>query len=154
MQIRVANRQDEPAIRAIVSEAKVQAGQAEVNLTGADADLSNVDANYFWYDGIFLVAEDDGKIVGLVGAKRGKSEQILELLRLTVSLPYRKQGIARSLLESVLYFAGNFDYEQVIMHPSRQHLDAAKPFAPFARDPRNADIWIAEVKSQDVRNIC
>ena len=66
MQIRVATRQDEPLIRTLVNQALVEQGKAEVDLQGIDADLNNVESHYFWFDGIFIVAEDAGQIIGPV----------------------------------------------------------------------------------------
>jgi N-acetylglutamate synthase-like GNAT family acetyltransferase len=143
MQIRVANRQDEPAIRAIVNEAMAQAGKPEIDTAAKDADLNNVDAQYFWYDGIFLVAEDEGTIVGLLGARRGDSEETLELLRLAVGADWRKKGIARLLLDQLFFFAHNANYKRVTMQPARQHLDETRPLTPFTQEA--AGRWVAPV---------
>lgn len=149
MQIRVANRQDEPSVRAIVNEVRAQRGEPAIELTGTDCDLNNIDQHYFWYDGIFLVAEEEGEIVGLIGARRGSSEDTLELLRLAVSPKLQDKGVASKLVDRVIYFAGNLEYERVLMHPSRQHLDPASPIAPFAVDAQAADQWVASIARRE-----
>jgi N-acetylglutamate synthase-like GNAT family acetyltransferase len=116
MQIRVANRQDEPAIRAIVNQTRASNGKSEIDLVGADSDLNNIDAQYFWFDGIFIVAEEEGEIVGLAGARRGNSEETLELLRLAVSADWRDKGIEQQMLDTVKYFANNSAYSEIQQH--------------------------------------
>src|SRR5262249_49194416 len=148
MQIRVANRQDEPAIRAIVNECRAQRGEPEVDLKGADSDLNNVEEHYFWFDGIFLVAEEEGKIIGLTGARRGNSEETLDLRRLAVSPSYRGKGVGRALVDHVMYFAGNLDYRQVVLDPLRQNFDLQKPFKPFAVFPGFPQQWMAAVNQR------
>ena len=147
MQIRVANRQDEPAIRAIVNECRAQRGEPEVDLKGADSDLNNVEEHYFWFDGIFLVAEEEGTIIGLIGARRGNSEETLDLRRLAVSPAFRGKGVARHLLNHVLYFASNLDYKRVIMDPARQHLDKQKPIQPFQVEN---GLWFCPTKAPEL----
>jgi N-acetylglutamate synthase-like GNAT family acetyltransferase len=152
MQIRVANRQDEPAIRAIVNECRAQRGEPEVDLKGADSDLNNVEEHYFWFDGIFLVAEEEGTIIGLIGARRGNSEETLDLRRLAVSPTFRGKGTARALVDRVIYFAGNLDYKRVVMDPARQHLDKRKPLRPFELDP--AGTWTCPIKVEQHARGC
>jgi GNAT superfamily N-acetyltransferase len=134
MQIRVANRQDEPIIRTIVQQANAEVGDAEIDLTGRDSDLSNVDAKYFWHDGIFVVAEDDGAIVGLAGARRlsdtadGAGHDILSLKRIVVIPARRRTGCASALLETVLFFAQNAEYKVVEYVPRKSD---GEPFLGF-----------------------
>ena len=113
MQIRVANRQDEPIIRTIVNQALAERGQSEVDLKGRDEDLNNVEQHYFWYDGLFLVAEEDGQIIGLVGARKSEHDESLELLRLVVVPAHRQKGVARQLMDTVFFFARNLEYKEV-----------------------------------------
>ena len=113
MQIRVANRQDEPIIRTIVNQALAERGSSEVDLKGRDEDLNNVEQHYFWHDGLFLVAEDDGQIIGLVGARKCEHDDSLELLRLVVVPSHRKKGVAHSLMDTVFFFARNLEYKEV-----------------------------------------
>ncbi len=119
MQIRLGNRQDEPAITDLVYTVMKEFKLA-VNPEGAESDLKNIEAGYFARDGIFLVAEQDGQIVGIAGARRA-SEQILELVRVAVARQWRRQGIARKLVSTVLSFAADLGYERVQVEPARQY---------------------------------
>ncbi|MBY0360216.1 MAG: GNAT family N-acetyltransferase [Candidatus Obscuribacterales bacterium] len=106
MQIRAGNRQDETAIRALVSES--------LDLEGKDRDLRNIESSYFWFDGLCLVAEKDGEIIGFVAARPREQEEILELSRLAVAPSYMEQGVAAKLVDRVNFFAGNMDYEKIV----------------------------------------
>lgn len=134
MQIRVANRQDEPIIRTIVSQANAEIGGTEVDLTGRDSDLNNIDANYFWYDGIFLVAEEDGQIIGLAGARRGESEIMLELMRLVVIPARRRRKVASRLMETISFFGNNLGYREVVYKPSQHGTAQREPILGFTAD--------------------
>lgn len=141
MQIRVANRQDEPIIRSIINQANAEIGETEIVLTGRDSDLTNIDSEYFWFDGIFIVAEDDGQIVGLAGARRGDSDDVLRLQRIVVVPARRKTGCAAHLMETILFFARNAEYKRIEYAPRKT--DPSEPFLGFnARD----GVWALEVK--------
>lgn len=113
MQIRAANKQDEPIIRTIVLQAMEEMG-ATTDLDGRDSDLKNVEHNYFWYDGLCIVAERDGQIIGLLAARRNeKDDETLELMRLAVTPGARKRGAARALVKTMLFFASNMQYKQI-----------------------------------------
>lgn len=113
MQIRAANKQDEPIIRTIVFQAMEEIG-AVADLEGRDRDLKNVEQNYFWYDGLCIVAERDGQIVGVLAARRDEADEgTLELMRLAVTPGARQRGAARSLVKTMLFFAGNMEYKNV-----------------------------------------
>src|SRR5262249_24018106 len=99
MQIRIGNKQDEAPARALVEAAYKDAG-ASVDLTGADSDLRGIETNCFSRDGIFLVADEERKLIGFAAAAKRK-EEVLELLRLFVSSDWRKRGIGSSLLGKV-----------------------------------------------------
>jgi hypothetical protein len=78
MQIRFANRQDEAPVRAFLETQGVV-----LDLAGVDNDLRNLDLNYFGKDGIFIVAEEEGKLIAFAGARKLESDNnILELKRL------------------------------------------------------------------------
>ncbi|MBX9570942.1 MAG: GNAT family N-acetyltransferase [Candidatus Obscuribacterales bacterium] len=113
MQIRAANKQDEPIIRTIIFQAMEENG-ATADIEGRDSDLKNVEHNYFWYDGLCIVAERDGQIIGVLAARRNeKDENTLEIMRLAVTPGARKRGAARALVKTMLFFAGNMEYKQV-----------------------------------------
>ena len=108
-QIRIANKQDEPHIRALEKDALASISK-EMDLDGSDADLKNLEWNYFGRDGIFLVLEIDGKIAGYAGAAK-QSEETIEIKRLFAK-PDTGQGM-ENLLEMLLDFARKMDYRLV-----------------------------------------
>jgi len=90
MQIRIANRQDEAPVRALLESQGVV-----LDMPGGDQDLRNLDHNYFGHDGLFVVAEEDGKVIAFAGARKVEGEDdILELTRMT--LPSTDKATAES----------------------------------------------------------
>jgi N-acetylglutamate synthase-like GNAT family acetyltransferase len=142
MQIRVANRQDEPIIRTIISQANVEVGDAEIDLPGRDSDLTNIDSEYFWHDGIFLVAEEDNSIVGLAGARRGETDDVLSLKRIVVVPARRRTGCACLLMDTIVFFAGNAEYKVIEYTPRKT--DPVEPFLGFTAD---GGVWRFDVCS-------
>jgi predicted N-acetyltransferase YhbS len=115
MQVRAGTRQDEPIIRTIIFQALEEHG-IQPDLEGRDSDLRNIEHSYFWYDGLCIVAERDGQIIGVLAARRqGDDEKTLELLRLAVTPGARKRGVARSLVKTMRFFAGNMGYEKIVI---------------------------------------
>lgn len=115
MQIRAATRQDEPIIRTIIFQALEENG-IQSDLDGRDSDLRNVEHNYFWFDGLCLVSERDGQVIGvLAGRKSKEDDDVLELARIAVTPGARQRGAARALMKTMLFFAGNMDYKSVVL---------------------------------------
>ncbi len=117
MQIRAGNRQDEDKIRTIIFNAMKECG-LEPEPEGREDDLKNIEAGYFWHDGIFVVAEREGEIIGVAGGRRNPDtggDAELELIRLAVLPSERKHNVARQLLDTIMFFAGNSEYERVIL---------------------------------------
>jgi putative acetyltransferase len=119
MQIRLGNRQDEPAITVLVFDVMKEFG-LEPKPDGAESDLKNIEAHYFGRDGIFLVAESDKQIVGIAGARRS-SENELELVRMAVGKTFRGKGIARDLMRTVVNYAKDMGYGRIQVEPARQY---------------------------------
>lgn len=119
MQIRLGNRQDEKAIGTLVFDV-MKEFDLPIKPGGSEADLKNIEANYFARDGVFLVAEEEGKLVGIAGARRSE-ENVLELVRMAVTKDWRGKGCARNLISTVLSFARDLGYERIIVEPARQY---------------------------------
>ncbi len=119
MQIRLGNRQDEPAITSLVFDV-MREFNLEPKPDGAESDLKNIVDNYFARDGVLLVAEDDKQVVGIAGARRNASDQ-LELVRLAVAKKWRGNGIARELMRKVIDFAKDMGYRKIEVEPARQY---------------------------------
>ncbi|HEY9785508.1 MAG TPA: GNAT family N-acetyltransferase [Candidatus Obscuribacterales bacterium] len=123
MQIRIANKQDEPSIRQLFELAADELAFT-CDFAGTDADLKNVEWSYFGHDGAFFIAEDDKRLIGMAGALK-KTETILQLRRLFVVSECRGRGIGQALLKMVIEFASNLDYQaiQCVLNSDSRHLD-------------------------------
>ncbi len=111
MQIRIANRQDEPEIRTFVDTIYQKSGSS-LNIEEQDSDLRNMEANYFGKEGLFLVAEDNDKIIGIAGARK-KTEKVLEFKRLMVSDDERADQILNEMIDVIVQFAPRMLFEQI-----------------------------------------
>lgn len=86
-------------------------------------DMRDITKSYFSDSGsCFWVAECEGQVVGTVGALPVKEptlrKQQLELLHLSVSSEHRGQGIAKALVRTVLQFARDQGYSEVVLTTS------------------------------------
>src|SRR6516162_11729063 len=109
MQIRIANRQDEKKILQFASEIKLEF-TGESDTPESVADLSNIEASYFGHDGVFLLAEEEGKIVAIAGAKM-IDEDVLAVRRICVAKDWRAKGIARQLIKVIIPIAQRLLYK-------------------------------------------
>lgn len=111
MQIRIANRQDEPEIRTFVDTIYQKSGSS-LNIEEQDSDLRNMEANYFGKEGLFLVAEDNDKIIGIAGARK-KTDKVLEFKRLMVADGSGHEDIANEMIDVIVRFAPRMLFEQI-----------------------------------------
>ncbi|XP_004435584.2 PREDICTED: putative N-acetyltransferase 8B [Ceratotherium simum simum] len=86
-------------------------------------DLSDVTKSDLTERGsCFWMVEAEGQVVGIVGALRIKEPTLgkgqLELLHLSVALEHRGQGIVRALVRTVLQFARDQGYSEVVLTTS------------------------------------
>lgn len=109
-QIRIANKQDESHIRALLKDA-LKSISKELDLEGSDADLKNIEWSYFGHDGVFVVLEVSGNIEGLAGAYQ-LSDDALLIKRLYVKPERYGEGLDE-LLEMLIDFARKMDYRLV-----------------------------------------
>lgn len=125
MQVRAGNRQDEPLVRAIVSQYLEEQGRL-LDLEGADKDLRNLEHNYVWYDGLFIVAEREGQLVGFAAGRRANdnsfdqenetpAQERLVLSRLIVTPGARRRGAGKALVKVLSFFAQNMGYKEIAL---------------------------------------
>lgn len=112
MQVRFANRQDEPSIKTFVESVYAPSG-GTIDLEGRDSDLRNIDAQYFGQEGLLIVVEEDKKIFGVAGARR-KSEAVLELKRFLLDSSFYGDDTANQLIEIIVSFAPRLLYEKIV----------------------------------------
>lgn len=133
MQIRIANRQDEPEIRTFVDTIYQKSGSS-LNIEEQDSDLRNVEANYFGKEGLFIVAEDNDKIIAVAGARK-KSETVLEFKRLIVAPDAESRDeIVDEMIDVIVRFAPRMLFEQieVTAQARSDHYDQALSKKGFA----------------------
>jgi predicted GNAT family N-acyltransferase len=112
LQIRIGNKQDEPACRELAKGVAAEA-QLVFDLETTDSDLKNIESTYLGHDGIFLVAEEEQEIIAFATAGKGESEEQCKLSRVCVATAWRRKGIGKKLVEQVIFFAKNLDYREV-----------------------------------------
>jgi putative acetyltransferase len=139
MQIRIANRQDEKKIVEFV-ETIFSEHNLKLDLASLDADLKNVEANYFGKDGAFLVAEHEQKIVGVAAANM-IDESTCALRRIYIAKDFRRKGIAAEMLSIIVSILRRLDYKTLIVHDTLW--DGMKPDASTRKQ---AEIFLQSVK--------
>ena len=87
------------------------------------SDLGNI--KEYFENGIFLVAEYKGEIIGSLGAIPEKNLK-LRLKRMSVKEEFRRQGIAKNLLEKIEIWALNHNFKEIILGTSEIQKDAVK----------------------------
>jgi GNAT superfamily N-acetyltransferase len=85
--------------------------------TTALADVDDYQVQYGPPDGLFLVAEDDGVIIG-TGAIRRIDDETAELRRMWLLEAYHGQGIGYRLIRELFAFARAADYRRVRLSTS------------------------------------
>jgi hypothetical protein len=121
-QIRIANKQDEPHIRALMKDALAGISK-EFDLDGGDADLKNIEWSYFGHDGVFFVLEVERVVAGIAGAAK-LSDDALEIKRLYVKPDSGLERDFERLLDMLLDFARKMDYRII------ECASSASQFAP------------------------
>ncbi|MBV8048212.1 MAG: GNAT family N-acetyltransferase [Paludibacterium sp.] len=102
---------------------------------GLDADLDDVEANYFAKGGVYLLAVDPaGKVVGM-GALRYIDGRQFEIKRMRVAAEYRRCGIAAELLRRLLSVACERGGEAVVLDTSVKQYAAQKLYESFGFVP-------------------
>jgi putative acetyltransferase len=76
------------------------------------ADVDDLQAHYFARRGIFLVALDDGRVIG-TGAIRPMNEKTCELKRMWLLEAYHGKGIGYRVMQELLAFARPMGYEKM-----------------------------------------
>ncbi|XP_036038612.1 N-acetyltransferase family 8 member 2-like [Onychomys torridus] len=91
-------------------------------------DLADITKSYLSARGSFWVAESGGQVVGIVGCRPVKDPPLgrkqLQLFRLSVSSQHRGQGIAKALVRTVLQFARDQGYSDLVLETSNVQYSA------------------------------
>ncbi|XP_034368107.1 putative N-acetyltransferase family 8 member 5 [Arvicanthis niloticus] len=85
-------------------------------------DMADITKSYLNAHGSFWVAESGGQVVGTVGALPVKDPPLgrkqMQLFHLSTSSQHRGQGIAKALVRTVLQFARDQGYSDVVLETS------------------------------------
>lgn len=131
MQIRIANKQDESAIRALF-QTHLNEFNRELDLSadGTESDLRNIEGNYFGRDGIFLVASVEKDIVAIAGGRRldGKGDDVFHIKRLFVEPKYRRQHVASQMVSIISRHAGILGFKRIEVKLPDHLIDDAESF--------------------------
>lgn len=79
-------------------------------------DLEDIAAAYA--DGLFLVARQDGALVG-TGALLARSTEVAELVRMSVAVSLRRRGIGRSILHRLIVEAAARGFKRVVLETTQ-----------------------------------
>lgn len=117
MQIRIGNRQDEPAVRELVRQLIDEIGRPWATQEN-ESDLQNMEAEYIGRDGIFLVAEEKEKVIGFADDRK-LNDQICEIRRIVIAKEWRGHGLGKRLIKQIIEFARRLEYRYLdaIMDP-------------------------------------
>ena len=83
-------------------------------------DLDDIGAYY--EDATFLVAWFDGRIIGS-GALIPKSDQVAEIVRMSVSSEFRRRGIGRQILERLCQEAKALGFQRIVLETASSWLE-------------------------------
>jgi putative acetyltransferase len=123
LSIRPATRNDVPAIRAVLLAVRSEYGVLG-EIGANDADLDDLEANYFQRGGRFEVVEDGtGRVVGCAGLSRLSPERA-ELCKMYIEKSARRRGIGRRLLENALTTARRGGFREVWLETNSSLIDA------------------------------
>jgi putative acetyltransferase len=90
---------------------------------GIFADLDDFQAHYFDNGGMFLVALDDGQVIGS-GAIRKLDRETAELKRMWLLEAYQGRGVGYRLISELLAFARSRGYRRVRLQTSPEQVRA------------------------------
>ncbi len=137
--IRLAKNEDAEPIKQLVFSVMQEYGLAP-DPGGLDADLDDLEANYFASGGLFKVVESEkGEIVGSAGLLIRPSG-VAELRKMYLKPEFRGQGIGRTLVESLLAHAREIGIRIVELETNSVLQNAIRlyvgyGFRPISRPP-------------------
>lgn len=116
MHYREGRKEDAEALLKLIEVALgVHGLQLEVD--GADLDVSNVEAYYFHNGGWFQVVEDAGKLIGSVGVYKLSDTQC-ELRKMYLYPEYQGKKIGKQLMDNALDAAKALGFKEMLLQTS------------------------------------
>ncbi len=117
---------DAPAVRSLHEQVIRAAGTDPADLPNAD-DIEDIEGEYLDTGGEFLVAERDGKVVGMGGLRVDGDEG--ELHRMRVDRGCQREGVGSSLLAALERAARERGVDRLYARTARRQ-EAAVAFYP------------------------
>ena len=99
-----------------------------------ETDLRNIEKSYMSNDGSHMwIAEWNGKVVGMVGLMHNESHKpgVAELQRMSVSPVCRRMGIARKLLDELLKYTKDKQFEKVELITTSAQIPAIRLYTKY-----------------------
>ncbi|MGL5675422.1 MAG: GNAT family N-acetyltransferase [Cellulosilyticaceae bacterium] len=116
MHYREGRKEDAAALLELIEVALgVHGLQLEVD--GADLDVSNVEAYYFHNGGWFQVVEDAGRLIGSVGVYKLSDTQC-ELRKMYLYPEYQGKKIGKQLMDNALDAARALGFKEMLLQTS------------------------------------
>jgi GNAT superfamily N-acetyltransferase len=121
MKIRPAKLSDIPEVRAMLAEYVAWIG-LDLAFQEIDAELAGLPGEYVPPQGALLVAEDEGRLIGMIGLRplapsacraEAQSAKAGEMKRLFVRPEARGRGLAKQLIAQLLEEARAIGYEEI-----------------------------------------
>lgn len=128
--IRPATNRDCENVKALVFGVLNEFG-LEAERGGTDADLDDIEANYFERGGYFEVLESaDGKILGTVGLYPQNSDTV-ELRKMYFLPELRGRGAGKAALERMIEKARELGYKRIYLETAKVLLAANALYKSF-----------------------
>jgi len=105
-------------------------GLKRPDIPGLDADLDNIEEEYFNNRGDFLVGVEDGEIVAM-GAISRLSDGCGEIRRIRVRRDHQRKGYAGSIMLVLLERAKELGYKKLILDSMIENIPAHRLFEKF-----------------------
>ncbi len=115
---------DKPKIINLVKET-LEEDNMQIDLKFIDADLNNINNVYYSNKGLFLVAEDQGGVIGSIGIKE-INHDLSQICTFYVRRGFRNNGLGSELLNQAIHFSEKYNHMAIGLEVSNKHQAAIK----------------------------
>ena len=129
LKIREARNEDREQITELVFSVLREYG-LKPDPEGIDADLKDIEQEYFKRGGVLYVLEDDGKIIGTYGLYPMESGSC-ELRKMYLRKAYRGRGIGRSMLRQAVAKAEEMGFDEITLETATALVEAIELYKSF-----------------------
>jgi hypothetical protein len=144
MQLRLGVRTDEKALRLLAQRLSDAGSEIAVN---ESFGLSNVEQNFFFNNGLFIVCENNGEIRGFAGARSMQyDEETLDITSLLLEQDSKYQDLQHELISTILDFACAMGYRRVCLNS--QKVSVAIPVLEYFQFQKIDTNWFKDLNGQ------